>query len=120
VTSADGRRRYPLEPLARLLGVELGRIGGYQAGQPRSGLAAVAEHLGISHTMAQRLNAEGLSERQADKYAIALGHHPGAIWPDWWDADELSLEREARHPDPVAPEADDDLDDHGGRYDLAF
>ena len=116
------RRRYPLQPLARVLGIELGRVGGYQPGQPPSGLAAIAEQLGISHVMAQRLNAEGLSDRQADKYAIAIGHHPSAIWPEWNDVDELTLERDARHPDPVAPEADDDPDhlDHGGSIDLAF
>lgn len=114
----EGRRRYPLHPLARILGVELGRVGGSQPGQPPAGLAALAEHLGISHTMAQRLNADGLSDGQADKYAIALGYHPSAIWPDWWEIDELSLEREARHP--TTDHEDEDLDDDGGRYDLAF
>lgn len=77
--------RYPLGPLARLAGVELGIIGGSQPGQPPRGLAALAIELGISHTMAQRLNANGLSEPQADRYAARLGYHPANVWPDWYE-----------------------------------
>lgn len=115
-------RRYPLEPLAAILGLELGRIGGSQPHQPAAGLAALAQHLGISHRMAFKLNREGLNDRQADKYAIAIGHHPSHIWPEWWDIDELALEREARHPslDDALDDLTDNLDDDGGRYDLAF
>lgn len=120
-----GRRRYPLEPLARIAGVELGVVGGSQPGRRTESTAALAEALGISRTMAKRLNRDGLNERQADKYAIALGHHPSHIWPDWWDVDELSLERDARHPD-LDDELDDDefadfdTDDGGSLHDLAF
>lgn len=89
-------RRYPLEPLARLAGIELGRIGGSQPGQPPAGLAALAQQLGISHTMAQRLNTEGLSDQQADRYAIALGHHPGTIWPDWWTNNPITPDDDTR------------------------
>lgn len=83
-------RRYPLAPLAHILGIELGRVGGSQPGQPRAGLAALAEHLGISHTMAQRLNAQGLSDTQADRYACRIGHHPSEIWPTWWAGTDLT------------------------------
>lgn len=98
---SDGMaRRYPLQPVADLLGIELGRIGGSQPGQPLAGLAALAERLGISHTMAQRLNTEGLSYGQADEYAVGLGLHPSALWPEWWHDVE---------PDPDFYEPEDPL-----------
>lgn len=27
----------------------------------------------------------GLTDRQADWWAIRLGFHPGEVWPDWFD-----------------------------------
>lgn len=47
--------------------------------------------------------SQGDADATADRYAIALGVHPSAVWPDWW----------ARaHSDEATPGwFDDDLDD---------
>ena len=34
---------------------------------------------------ARRAYTKGLTDRQADQWAIRLGYHPGEIWPDWFD-----------------------------------
>lgn len=85
--------RYPLEPLARVLGVDLHTIGGHQSGD-LTGLHLLAEQLGISHRHARRLEQHGLTDIAADRYAIRAGHHPASIWPTWW-ADSISDEDEA-------------------------
>ena len=85
VANRPDPRRYPLEPLARVAGIELGRMGGDQPGQ-RRGLLLLVELLGISREWGRHLNRFGLTETQADRYAVTLGHHPGSIWPEWWDA----------------------------------
>jgi hypothetical protein len=78
--------RFPLEPLIRAAEIAMihdGEEGGQQPGQPYVGLAALAAQLGITHRMAQRLLAEGLSERQADHYACAIGRNPVNVWPEF-------------------------------------
>lgn len=47
-------------------------------------LADVGELIGISHRSVARFVAEGIPEYRADQLAIALGVHPCAIWPDWY------------------------------------
>lgn len=76
-------RRYPLEPLATAAGITLQtRGGGNQPGQPQ-GLSLLALQLGISHRRARRARSEGITETQADTWAIRLGLHPTNVWPDW-------------------------------------
>jgi hypothetical protein len=41
----------------------------------------------------QRATVDGLSDQQADRIAIALGHHPANVWPDWADAALTALDR---------------------------
>lgn len=43
----------------------------------------LAERLGISRAQVQKARIEGLTELQADEWAIALGYHPLLIWPEW-------------------------------------
>jgi hypothetical protein len=92
--------RFPLEPLLRAAGIpsvaevhEDGRHvnrSGKRVDQPLAGLAALAERLEVSLRMAQflmsggREHPAGLSERQADRYAVKLGLLPWEVWPDWW------------------------------------
>lgn len=79
--------RFPLEPLAVVLSVELGVQGGmHPATDGPTGLTAVAESLGVSESSAKRYRRHGLSDRQADHAAVALGVHPSVLWPDWFDA----------------------------------
>lgn len=88
--------RFPLEPLAEHLKITLGchgrqpgSDGGTGQDDPAEhGLAALALALGISHRTARRLHAHGLSERQADLYAIRSGTHPALLWPEWCEVDD--------------------------------
>lgn len=93
--------RFPVEPLLERLGVLGGVGGGQQEGQALEGAALLAARLDISHRMAQFLiegrperphgggagsfvpAVHGLTESQADRYAIAAGFMPWEVWPDW-------------------------------------
>lgn len=73
--SSGDRDRFPLEALAVSLGIQLGR-------QER-GIRVLAEQIGVSRGHVHRLRREGLSERQADRFAIRAGTHPAIVWPAW-------------------------------------
>jgi hypothetical protein len=87
--------RFPLEPLLRAAGIEQihdGEEGGQQPDQRLAGLALLATRLEISHRMARYLlhgrpsrpsSMCGLTEWQADRYAVKLGLLPWEVWPDW-------------------------------------
>lgn len=64
-------RVHPAEPL-------LERIGG-------GGPTDLATALAISHRHAERLIAHGLTDVQADRFAVRIGLHPSMVWVDWWD-----------------------------------
>ena len=58
------------------------------AAVPGQSLRSIARRLGIDPAMFYK----PWSERQADRYAIAVGLHPGDVWPHWWtsvDLDEI-------------------------------
>lgn len=59
-------------------------------------LQQLARALGISDRWARELKATGLTDEQADRYAIRAGYHPSVLWPHWWNI-----------------EPDIDEDDHG-------
>lgn len=91
-------KRYPIEPLAEALGVTLGRIGGYQPDAPTEGLAALARSIGASLSTAKRIRKEGLTDAQADRYAVAAGTLPELLWPDWYSQlDQARLTGAAAH-----------------------
>lgn len=75
---AGPRRRYPLEPLLRLI-TPLWASSGDEHRQ-----GALAGVLGIDRTTVYRWNRLGVPECHADRVAIALGRHPGSVWPEWW------------------------------------
>lgn len=77
-------RRYPLEPLAQLLGITLHTNGGHQPEDELDTLADLANRLNITHRHARRLLHDGLTETQADNFAIRLDYHPANIWTDWY------------------------------------
>jgi hypothetical protein len=62
--------RYPIEPLARLLGIS-----------PGTALA----RLGVSGSTAKQYRTEGVSGRVADRLAVRAGFHPAEVWPEWTD-----------------------------------
>ena len=77
---------FPLEPLATAAGIELGRTGGHRPGEHASGVAAMAERVGVSESTIKRARRNGLSEAQADAWAVALGFLPLDVWPEAWGA----------------------------------
>jgi len=44
----------------------------------------IAAQLGVTARTVWRWRRTGLTDRQADRAAIAAGWHPGAIWDTWW------------------------------------
>jgi hypothetical protein len=54
------------------------------AGRPS--VDALAGWLGVSPRTIWRWHHRGLTDRQADRAAIALGQHPANIWTDWHHA----------------------------------
>ena len=76
--------RFPIEPLADAAGITLGQIGGHQPDDHPSGIARLAELIGVKPRWARHLRHQGITEEQADKAATALGLHPITIWPSEW------------------------------------
>lgn len=87
--TAQRTKRYPLEPLATLLGITLHTNGGHATDDDYATLADLAQRLGITHRHARRLLQLGLTEAQADTFAARLDLHPQDIWPEWFDNYEL-------------------------------
>lgn len=52
----------------------------------RATLTGVAELVGVSARTVHRWKRDGLSARQADRLAVALGFHPLHLWPEWGSA----------------------------------
>jgi hypothetical protein len=61
-------RRYPLSPLLEATGLSL---------------SALAQRVGIGGGEYRRIQAEGVSELLADRWANRLGLHPAEVWPDF-------------------------------------
>lgn len=54
--------RYPIEPLAKHLGITLGQIGGHQPGDHPTGITALAEALNLSPSRIYHYRRHGLTE----------------------------------------------------------
>lgn len=65
-----GQRRYPLGPL----------VDAAQAGS----VLALAEAVGFTSRTVHRWAHTGIADSYADEAAVALGLHPGLVWPEWW------------------------------------
>lgn len=70
--------RWPLEPLLELTGHTTHTLG---------------KALGISGSWVKECRTTGLSDLVADRWACRLGHHPSAVWPDWFDAVLTEVDR---------------------------
>lgn len=71
------------------------------AGHWELGTAAyVAERCGVDRSQGYRWRARGLTIRDADRVAIALGTHPVLIWPEFYDVtnDPLAIVEEVGEP----------------------
>ena len=65
--------KLPLDPLLRLYD---------------GNVSLLAEVLHRPRRVVTRWKALGLSLIQADRCAVALGHHPVDLWPDWYEKSE--------------------------------
>lgn len=80
-------RRYPLDHLKRTVGmtdIELAsRLPCGWCSPCRQGAAHRCEHPGLTDRQLRRKRDTGLTNLEADRYAVACGTHPAAIWPGW-------------------------------------
>lgn len=75
--------RYPITPIAHRLGITLHQPGNRH--DPHlDGYNALAQALHVSRATARRMVANGLTDLQADRAALAIGLHPSLLWPTWW------------------------------------
>jgi hypothetical protein len=84
-------RRFDLAPLA----VDLGIVWN-APGPTTERCEELAGHIGVSQSYIRQLRRKGLSEAQADRFAIRAGTHPQVVWGRGWsDLDEAEAEVEA-------------------------
>lgn len=70
LTMADPEVRYPIERLI--------------AAAQLDNHAQLALRLGLHHDTVRHAAALGLTDRQADRWAVRLGLHPAWVWPTWF------------------------------------
>jgi hypothetical protein len=70
--------RWPLAPLLELV--------------PRSSYRGLMNRLSVSGADVGRAARDGLTDRQADHWAVGLGLHPSLVWPGWDDAGLSALD----------------------------
>lgn len=68
--SASSAERFDVAPLRSALG--------------GATIEVLADVLRVSTRQVCRFLHEGLDDVQADRAAIAIGLHPGIVWPEWW------------------------------------
>lgn len=76
-------RLWPIGPLLRLARLNAGQ------------LLALAAEVGAHETTVRRAAADGLTDQQADHWAVALGTVPTLVWGEEWDRHGLT-ERDDR------------------------
>lgn len=75
-------RRYPLQPLIDALGLRE-VASPYPCAPPLTVEAQLARLMGVHQALTRRARRGGLSERAADRWAIAVGLHPDLVWADY-------------------------------------
>jgi hypothetical protein len=83
VTRAAVRYRFPFAPLEEVALREVSVLN------VRNGIEgpilAIATRVGVNRRSVFRWRKAGLDYRAADRAACALGLHPSAVWPEWWE-----------------------------------
>lgn len=82
-------RRYPLQPLIDAIGLRE-MASPYPSAPPLSVEAQLARLMGVHQALTHRARREGLSERAADRWAIAVGLHPDLVWEGFMSREEVS------------------------------
>lgn len=78
--------RWPLGPLVALCAAEARRGSGRTED--------IANALGVERVALARAAEYGLTDVQADRWAVRCGHHPASIWHNWADAALTPLDRD--------------------------
>lgn len=47
-------------------------------------MVSLAAVIGVSDRQVRRAKVDGLAVATADRWAVAAGHHPSAVWAEWW------------------------------------
>ena len=79
--------RFDFAPVDHLLTARFGMLHAGNRGPSVTGEwwtdAMAGELFGVSGDCVGKWRQRGLSERQADRIATALGRYPGELWPEW-------------------------------------
>lgn len=81
-TRGESGRRFPVDALAVDLGIHL-----ELPERDHHGLRQLADQLGVTPGYLRVLRRRGLTEHQADEFAIRAGTHPVNVWGSAWDTD---------------------------------
>ena len=77
-------RRFPLQPLIDI--IEARHAEGVDVYTHIGAPGRLGRVAGTNRATVHRWLQEGtITQNGADRCAIALGYHPGEIWPEWWD-----------------------------------
>ena len=88
-------RRFPLEPLAYALGVQVGPPSVKGTDGHPIGHGAIAEKLGVNVRTVRRYAKDGIPEKNADYFAVkAAGKLPWEVWDDYYDDDCPTVEED--------------------------
>lgn len=62
-------------------------------------ISVIADRIGVSHAAVQTWRKRGMSERNADRCATALGLHPHQLWPEMLAVGAAEVMRECANPE---------------------
>lgn len=79
--------RLELQPLIDHLGLRAKSVecGGYAFTTHVSEWSQLAAIVGIDKSAVHRARREGLTLRQADRWAVAAGTHPALVWDEYFE-----------------------------------
>lgn len=91
------RERFPFEPLIPIVDARWREPNPNNQGHENIGHIGITgktvDVTGMSRPRILRWRKNGLDVRAADEVAVALGYHPGQIWPEqWWSVEPLDEE----------------------------
>ena len=79
--------RFPFAPLERQAELRFPEQDRERNGQPKTPAALLFHAAGLGRHLISRWRRDGVPLDGADRLAMALGEHPCAVWPEWWDVE---------------------------------